>query len=409
MAIREIKNLDELVFGFVEKSNFIGATINTLTAAGENYCSELLAVDISVRDGENTKIIRTVAKLLPQNEFVQKLLQSERTFFLEVEFYKTFVPCLRQFQQEKGFTQLFNAFPEFYTARFNLEQNSEKIDENAVLVIKNLKDEGFVILDRKVGFDLDQAKPVLEKMAELHATVFALRALKPEVFDSKLGELFEEFVMYEAPKEDQRKFVDSLLKLIEDDDFCAKNMDRIRDTLLKSCEMTKKKNDKAMKHRFSSFCHFDMWTNNIMVKSANGIITDVKFVDFQIYEYSSLTSDVLLFLFTSVQLSVIQSEFDNLLIFYYENFIKYLRKLKCDASGLTFEEFLNEMAIVAKTRELMHVLLMIQPIYRDEKDAKEVKNMSKEDFLRNNKEQISQQCKQKATYVVHEFNRRGWL
>lgn len=405
MAVREIKNLNELIFTFVDKSKFVSASVSKLTAPGENYCSELLALDISTRSSENPQI-HTVAKLLPENEFARKIFKSERTFLLETLFYEKITQSLRNFQKEQGFTQLIDSFPQFCTARFNLE-NGREIDENAVLVIKNLKNEGFGILDRKIGFDLEGSRVVLRKIAELHATVFAMKQLKPEEFEKVFGEVFQEYVMYEAEEEEAKIFTESLVKLVKDDDLCEKNIEKIRENVNTSCNTATKKNNKELKCQFGSLIHYDLWTNNILVKTENEKIIDLKFIDFQIIEYGSVTRDLVFFLFTSVQLQVIQKEIDNLVKFYFENFISFLEKLKCDVSSLKFEDFLAEMALMAKKTELSHILLMLRPIYKDEKSAKEVKNMEREDFLQTGS-QDSYETKQKACYVVHEFIKR-WL
>ncbi|CAH1370413.1 unnamed protein product [Tenebrio molitor] len=407
MAAYEIKNLPELVRPMLGESEFIGASVAKLTSAGDNYCSLIYAVDITVKDGKEEKILHGVAKMLPQNEYVQKLFNSPRIYFNEVGYYETIVPCLRNFQKEQGFTQLLSSVPDFYGARFSLDPSSDRIDEDAVLLIKNIKAEGFSIIDRRVGFDLVQSELVLEKVAELHSTSIALKLHKPEVFEEKLGPFFQEFQMYVADKTAHENVTKSMLDLIKGDKFCFDNLEKIKDNFNESSSHATTRNDKTFSSPFMSLVHNDMWTNNIMVKIVDGKTVDVKFVDYQIYEYSSLARDVIFFLFNSVQLPVIKEHCDHLLAYYHGQLIKYLKKLKCDVSPFGFEAFLSELQNVAKRLEFFHLILMLRPTWAEDADSTEMENISKKDFQK--EKPASEKCKQKGYFIVHEFMRRGWI
>jgi predicted transcriptional regulator len=407
MAAYEIKNLPELVRPMLGESEFIGASVAKLTSAGDNYCSLIYAVDITVKDGKEEKILHGVAKMLPQNEYVQKLFNSPRIYFNEVGYYETIVPCLRNFQKEQGFTQLLSSVPDFYGARFSLDPSSDRIDEDAVLLIKNIKAEGFSIIDRRVGFDLVQSELVLEKVAELHSTSIALKLHKPEVFEEKLGPFFQEFQMYVADKTAHENVTKSMLDLIKGDKFCFDNLEKIKDNFNESSSHATTRNDKTFSSPFMSLVHNDMWTNNIMVKIVDGKTVGVKFVDYQIYEYSSLARDVIFFLFNSVQLPVIKEHCDHLLAYYHGQLIKYLKKLKCDVSPFGFEAFLSELQNVAKRLEFFHLILMLRPTWAEDADSTEMENISEKDFQK--EKPASEKCKQKGYFIVHEFMRGGWI
>ena len=79
----------------------------------------------------------------------------------------------------------------------------------------------------------------------------------------------------------------------------AKNFHQIQ------MEMVKPKNE------FAVICHGDLWLSNVLFKYASHTDTgefvpvEVKFIDFQSARFASLATDLVLFLFTSVQVSLI--------------------------------------------------------------------------------------------------------
>ncbi|XP_015834457.1 uncharacterized protein Syx5 isoform X1 [Tribolium castaneum] len=406
MASYDIKNLEDVLNPVIKKSDFVSASVSRLTSAGDNYASLILAVDITVK-GQNNKI-RTVAKLLPRNPYVQKHFNSQCSFRNEVGYYQTIIPCLKQFQREQGISEVINCVPDFFGARFNLHPPSTKIDENAILLIKNIQDEGFVIIDRKIGFDANQTRLILSKLSQLHATALALQIHKPEIFATKIRPFLEEFTAFDVGEEDSNRTQESLFDFIKDDAIFAEHLPRIRHILKANADFVIHRNNRNLKpSRFVTVSHGDLWVNNVMVKMENGKTVDVKFVDFQMYEHTTLAKDVIFFLFTSVELSAIETNLDAFLWWYYESFLRNLESLKCDVSEYTFEGFLDEIGYILRTTELLHVLLMLRPIYADG-SIKETEELKKEDFVRYGFVP-PKGCKEKARYVVRECIRRGWI
>ena len=68
------------------------------------------------------------------------------------------------------------------------------------------------------------------------------------------------------------------------------------------------------KNSFAVICHGDLWLSNILFKYGASYTgessgedakpTEVKFIDFQSARFASLATDLVLFLFTSVRVSV---------------------------------------------------------------------------------------------------------
>ena len=66
------------------------------------------------------------------------------------------------------------------------------------------------------------------------------------------------------------------------------------------------------KNAFAVICHGDLWLSNILFKYSNTDLQaelrpfEVKFIDFQSARFASLATDLVLFLFTSVRVSLQQ-------------------------------------------------------------------------------------------------------
>lgn len=108
-----------------------------------------------------------------------------------------------------------------------------------------------------------------------------------------------------------------------------------------------KKSPKTCREPFGTIMHSDLWVNNIMNKiDENGKIHNV-FVDFQLYDYQSSASDVIFFLWTSVDESVLEQHLDHLLQHYHQNLVDILRGFGLDTSPFDYEKFTEELRLAA--------------------------------------------------------------
>ncbi|XP_044269562.1 uncharacterized protein LOC123014482 [Tribolium madens] len=409
MSSDKIENLDNLIAEIIPKNYvFVDAEITRLTASGDNYGSLLLAVDITVKNEKENKLIHAVAKRPPSNKLVQELFNSQYTFPNEVGFYQTIIPYLRQFQREQGVTDLISCFPDFYAARL-CKDATGRVDESSVLLIKNIKKNGFQTLNRTVGFSLEQSRFILGKMAEMHATTVAWKILRPEQFKLKLEPFLQQYKVFEMDEENNRKMINVSLNVVKDDDVCRKYLPQIEEFLWKNLQFCITKNIKTSSpSHFLTLTHCDLWVNNIMVKIDNNTITDVKFVDFQLYEYTSFVRDVVFFIFSSIQTSVLKESCDDLLLHYFDSLIKHLVSMKCDTKLFTYGSFLNEIKSVIQQGEFFHVLTMLPPIFAADKDTKDVEALELHDVIFHESE-VTDTHREKAYFIVKEFIRRGWL
>lgn len=105
--------------------------------------SVMLKVNLTVKDDNNKEEhLHLVAKKMPSSEFAKQVFNIQETFKKEIAFYQVIIPILKEFQKEENIDGVFDNFAEFYGARFNLDGNSEVVDENGVLLLEDLSVKG---------------------------------------------------------------------------------------------------------------------------------------------------------------------------------------------------------------------------------------------------------------------------
>ncbi|CAG9766215.1 unnamed protein product [Ceutorhynchus assimilis] len=341
----EIKNLEELLRPKFPNCKILKHDVTPLTELGENFGSEILKIDITIEENGSEKVIPSVGKMIPPTEFQMEIFNTQQTFKNEIGFYAEIVPTLQEFQRENGI-EVAEYFSKFYAARLSLDPKSEVVDLDAILIMENLKVDGFGNIDRHKGFDLDMTKKVLSTLANFQATLVALRTKKPELFNSKVKPHLTEWQGI-PPVAD----IDPILR---ENPRTAALIPRVKRLLSKN-------KLKKFTETWATITHNDFWVNNIMIKESNGKFEGLKLIDFQVIDYGSPLIDVLFFLFDSVQVSVLQYHFDKLLKYFYNEFIEVLQGFKIDTSEFTEESFQIEVNQQAP-REVHHSLGMLQII-----------------------------------------------
>lgn len=93
-----------------------------------------------------------------------------------------------------------------------------------------------------------------------------------------------------------------------------------------------------------SVTHGDLWVNNILFhKDDLGNIDDIKLIDFQIYLCNSPLKDLPHFLCASLEDKTLINHLDELLDLYYDKFTTTLKRLGCDTSLFSRDNFEREL------------------------------------------------------------------
>lgn len=160
-----------------------------LTAVGDNYGSTMLALSVKLRhEGSyKEKTLEMVAKMVPENPVFFQMFQVQLSFPKESSMYTTVADTLAKHQDEYQVPAdlRMNAFCKSFGTRRNLN-SAEIVDTDAVLLLDNLKVQGFGCGSRMEGFNKKDTEYVLKNLARFHGVPIAVRFLKSEVFEKEI-------------------------------------------------------------------------------------------------------------------------------------------------------------------------------------------------------------------------------
>ncbi|KAJ8951352.1 hypothetical protein NQ318_009288 [Aromia moschata] len=273
--------------------------------------------------------------------------------------------------------------------------------------MENLKESGYINVDRHVGFDLDTGELILKDLAAFHAVPLALKLKKPEVFDEKVRPYLTKFTPPDPPANGENgQTMDSIvIEMLQESDKCIPHVSKVRALLKRTKEIRMIPPNEP----FATVVHGDMWVNNTMVKFVNGKPVKNKLVDFQVCDYGSPATDLFFFLFSSIRLRVLQDHFDDLVKFYHNHFISHLDKLGCDIAPFNYHNFLEEMRF-ATENELQHSLIMTLFIVFGKKGGPSQEFNHEEPLdLEKMKREMTLEAKEKIRFMVQVCGKKGFL
>ncbi|XP_049536424.1 uncharacterized protein LOC125951543 [Anopheles darlingi] len=408
-----------------------------LTAPGDNYGSTMLAVTVHTtrdvtdreekrqqqqqtpkgRDGrededEDTSRLHLVAKMRPSSEEFLEIFQIDTTFVKEAAVYLKIVPTLLELQREQGFGgdgELIDVFCRCYGARVSLDPSVEKVDADGVMLFENLKLAGYVTGDRRQGFDREQARFVLQKLALFHAIPIALRYLKPDEFEAGIHKYLVKIdIDAGLSAETLRQMMDVFRQDIVRTGVGPELADR---AYAKICECHRRQAQLISDQRtvYCTMLHNDLWVNNMMIKydKRTGRPTSLKFVDFQLIQMDSLVRDVIFFLTTSVNDPELESQLDGYFEYYFQQLATYMVRLQFPTPGdFTIESFREEIGRVVPF-ELYHIVSMLRVVLARKESIPDHSEQDAALFFNDNL--VEEDYYRRLEVTLRIYDRKGWL
>ncbi|XP_018319787.1 uncharacterized protein LOC108733202 [Agrilus planipennis] len=410
MKTYKINDLETIARTFLKPcQKFKNYEAVSLTSNGENYGSLVLDVKIFIENEETCKdeVLNVVAKMLPPNEFLKEAFNVNITFKKEVHMYSTIMNELKLFAKEHDYKESLEFLAEYFGSRVSLNPNAVDVNDDAIIILENLKLSEFVSVSRFSGFDLEASKLILKTLAQFHGIPLSLKLLYPDRFENKLMKYLEPGMDFEK----EREYIDCLFRrqldiAAEFDKRCEKLISRFL-KLLNDAEGMFDKNC-SLGDSYGTICHIDLWINNIMLKYDKDKMTPkkCKFVDFQIYCYGNLTRDVVFFLFTSTHISVLREHFDELVEIYRNQLCNILQHFNCDTKPYRSEGFREQMKIIAKATEIVHASTMLNVIHAEKGEVKDMEEIEPDDFLQ---ERHSEIYKQRLAAIFNICSDKQWV
>lgn len=263
-------------------------------------------------------------------------------------------------------------------------------------------------VDRIIGFNLEGAKRVLSDLASFHAIPTALRIKKPDVFEEKVKKYcykppFPEFPIQENPPKPE------WYKYLEQSEECKPYMEKFKElwTCVEKNEGPNAFMDKPSIEPFTSIYHGDMWCNNTMQQYKNGKLFMNKLVDFQVFMIASIICDVIFFIWSSVRIDIAIDKFEELLDWYYQQFIDTLERHGCDTTPFERSKF-QEALEKSAPHEFLHIIMMASVVHAPR--GKPMFDTAEEDVEKMFELSVtSDEAKQKMKTVIIEFGEKGWI
>ncbi|XP_014209232.1 uncharacterized protein LOC106639917 [Copidosoma floridanum] len=416
----ELRDLESLLRKRLDFDGLLECSTESLLPPGDNYGSTILKVRAVIKrnkpekNEEEKEELNLVAKMMPPTDFQRLIFHSSFTFKKETFFYKKLMPAYQQLEREFGVPadEVFDILPEFYGARFNLKSGGGHgdgddddedvlVDDDAVILMQNLKVRGYYMTDRRKGMDLEHARVALKALARFHGLGIAMKHQKPDFFDTMKkrskcltidGVDFEESM---AP----------VLQLFREDPAMSTHQHRLEAAMRQSSATSWAA---VPPEPYSTIIQADFWGNNIMfLKDPDtGRVADVKFVDFQNYLFMSPLRELVFFLATGLEAPVMNDAeaFDGLIDFYHEHFVKTLARMKCDPGPFSRERFDAQLRVDA-FEEFPHCPFMLKIMTNEvERDAK---SSDIRDRMMNTR--VNELWLERLRRCVAKYAEKGWL
>ncbi|GJQ85195.1 hypothetical protein Trydic_g13038 [Trypoxylus dichotomus] len=401
----ELKHLKELLVPYLNsnRKTFVSYKCRRLLEEGENYGSIMLEVKINLlNDKEEQETLKCVAKLVPTNSVIWNLFNIPRTFKKEAAIYNKIVPLLNKFIEEHEGEEL-DFFAKYLGSRISLNDCAKEVDADAVLVLENLSERGYINCNKYMGINLETTYLLLENLAKLHATFIAFRLSNPAIFETIRPILIKD-IHYNPTTAQFNELVNSLIAAASKNGECLPLLPRMERAL----RNYKKPDQLTVREAFSSIIHGDLWTNNFMVKFDDGKPVEAVFLDFQLVHFNSIHHDIIFFLYMNPNLQVLQEHLDKLIDYYYDVFIGTLKKLNCGTELFAYSNYIELFAEAAEELQFFHLLLVMGALYTVKSKVKDISKWTAENLVAK-ETRLHENYYKRLHFIIKDFAKRNWI
>lgn len=331
--------------------------VNAGVAPGNNYGSVILRVTVTYQEGNNNR--EKSSSLIVKGPVSNSAVDAIAELFgltTEYEFYYLYLP------------KMYDIIKEHITAMAYLTPMK------SVVVLQDLKEAGFTMADRLKQLDFDHSKQYFIASAKFHAAGVFMARKNPELLDNFPG-IFDKMVK-SGDFSQMNKYMHDILigfkclvKSIETlglveykphidkiKTFIAFNTNNDEEIMSLIMQGIAEKNSKM----FKSFIHGDCWTTNMMFKhDKSGKPIDIRVVDFQLFRYDTVFSDIVHFTWMSCNNQVLENHLDELYNIYCDTLNSKLAEFGCPER--LFVEQLKE-EICENSLQILSLVCMWLPL-----------------------------------------------
>lgn len=246
---------------------------------GDNYLGNVRL--IKVKENREDKRKSYVLKCAESDLRVRAQIPVHTFFERESFVYKTLLPTFEAFQQRMALKHPFQSYTKLRACSVG--------DADEFLLMDNIKEAKFQMLDRKNGMDADHVSHVFKELAKLHSVslgrffapselvryikhVLAMKHLLPETYQALICHLQED-VWQKTPEIEQsylrsaRKVLDHALKIVSGHEKATHALTKCKMEINNIFGAAAKESNKLV------VVHGDPWCNNMMFKYQVGLTT----------------------------------------------------------------------------------------------------------------------------------------
>ncbi|XP_012541195.1 uncharacterized protein LOC105839430 [Monomorium pharaonis] len=329
---------------------------------GDNYTSMLIRTRLVGTCGDGSPYAKTfMSKIIIGDKKITQLIDLFDLFRMETHAYAKILPILGSFG------------PRCIHA-----------DKN-IIIMEDLAEKGYVNCERRNFLDLDHTVYALKKLAHFHASGLAVKINNPRQFNT-LNMDIEEIIYKDnsqtsAMRSCTEMCVSSIIEYLDIIEPQTQELQKIKDyiaTYIDKTYDTMRHLFVKPKQKYDTICHGDPWMNNLLFLHDNdGKIIDLKMVDYQIIRHTSLSTDILYLIYSSVRSSLIERSFESLIKIYHNEFLNELRRLHVDEKVLAElgMDWLNTELRTYAFYGLLVGCFLMNPILAEEEDVQQFETL----------------------------------
>ncbi|XP_046663484.1 uncharacterized protein LOC124356343 [Homalodisca vitripennis] len=301
----------------VEVSSF---EVSSVLPPGNNYGSNLLRVKVNYKKNEEICNESLIIKFPSGYKEITKLF--DKLFEKEPSFYNEYLP------EALNITVDLPVPKSFYSPLPD------------VIVLNDLKEEGYKMADRRKMLDFDHCKQFMIASATFHAASFAVHKKRPETVESiAVDPLYSSELAQGCADMHKALMTNGLLCMVDRMERTEKYY-KYANVVRKNAGIIWGKVIELHKRHptFNVLQQADPWTPNMMFKyDETGNVIDIKLLDFQATRYGSPLCSLVFFLWTSANHDVRDSKLEELYHIYCDELNSKLKEFHC-SECVSFED-----------------------------------------------------------------------
>uniref|UniRef100_A0A336LHU0 CSON001338 protein n=1 Tax=Culicoides sonorensis TaxID=179676 RepID=A0A336LHU0_CULSO len=367
---------------------------------GDGYMSIIIRATINGTKGtpEGVEIkdvihsFTVLCKMQVESKARREFTNSTSAFKREILLYTEYLPALEKLQLAYGINgdEGFYNYPKCFYAEFDEET------EDAILVMSDLRDEGYKLANKYKPLDLDVIEIVLKGLGRLHALSFALQIKRPDIFKKfeALDDIMSKIMVQPQSKQMWDSVFPAAINSLQGKyPNIVSKLEFLRDNIENEFMYLV---DRKNSGQYSVVGHGDSWTNNFLFKfNSQQKPLDIAFIDWQISRYASPVLDLVYFLFTATDKETREVAYENLLHIYHKSFSAILKRFGEDPDKVfSFDVLKRELKKFGRFGLLMSICLL--SFVTIEPDDLPDLNEAMEDMMKETPENGTQNAMMKA-------------